>query len=550
MTSPVDIRPDHLEIVQGILREYLPGGVKVWVFGSRADWTTKDSSDLDLALESKSKLDRKVLGALADAFEDSDLPYTVDIVDINRVSDDFRQIVESQRMPLRGWKTTNYINWKNTTLGDCVVINDDAYSPKEEWRTMPFSRAVVINPRLRLERGETYPFVSMAAVDPNSHWAYADGQREYSSGGARFQDGDTLMARITPCLENGKIARYRSTNGSDAAYGSTEFVVIRGRAEVTDNQFAYYLTQSPAVRNYAISQMTGTSGRQRVPTSALDHIDVLIPPIKEQRRIAHILGTLDDKIELNRRMNATLEEMARALFKSWFVDFEPVRAKMEGHWRRGESLPGMPAELYDLFPEWLVPSELGEVPEGWEVGVLGDIVDSPRRGISPAEVEGGTPYIGLQHMPRRSIALAEWASAEDVTSAKSIFKKGEILYGKLRPYFHKVGIAAVDGVCSTDIVVMTSKVKGWSAFLLCCVSTDEFVAYTDQTSTGTRMPRTSWQTMKQYKICLPPLKLSGIFQDMVQPMLGGIMDNCHESRTLAALRDLQLPGLVFGDVRV
>ena len=173
----------------------------------------------------------------------------------------------------------------------------------------------------------------MAAVDPNSHWVYADDQREYSSGGARFQDGDTLMARITPCLENRKIARYRSTNGSDDAYGSTEFIVIRGRAEVTDNRFAYYLTQSPAVRNYAINQMTGTSGRQRVPTSALDHIDVLIPPLSEQRRIAHILGTLDEKIEMNRRMNATLEEMARALFKSWFVDFEPVRAKMEGRWR-------------------------------------------------------------------------------------------------------------------------------------------------------------------------------------------------------------------------
>ena len=92
----------------------------------------------------------------------------------------------------------------------------------------------------------------------------------------------------------------------------------------------------------------------------------------EQRAIAHVLGTLDDKIELNRRMNETLEGMARALFKSWFVDFEPVRAKMEGRWRRGESLPGMPAELYDLFPGRLVGSEVGEVPEGWEVEALGE----------------------------------------------------------------------------------------------------------------------------------------------------------------------------------
>ena len=101
-------------------------------------------------------------------------------------------------------------------------------------------------------------------------------------------------------------------------------------------------------------------------------LSVKIPPLAEQRAIAHILGTLDDKIELNRRMNETLEEMARALFKSWFVDFDPVRAKMDGRWRPGESLPGLPAEHYDLFPDRLVDSELGEIPEGWGVKELGD----------------------------------------------------------------------------------------------------------------------------------------------------------------------------------
>ena len=103
-----------------------------------------------------------------------------------------------------------------------------------------------------------------------------------------------------------------------------------------------------------------------------------MPPLHEQRAIAHALGTLDDKIELNRWMNETLEEMARALFKSWFVDFDPVRAKTEGRWRRGESLPGLPADLYNLFPDRLVDSELGEVPEGWGVTGLGDCVNVTR----------------------------------------------------------------------------------------------------------------------------------------------------------------------------
>ena len=109
-----------------------------------------------------------------------------------------------------------------------------------------------------------------------------------------------------------------------------------------------------------------------------------LPPLPEQRAIAHILGTLDDKIELNRRMNETLEGMARALFKSWFVDFDPVRAKMEGRWRPGESLPGLPAEHYDLFPDRLVDSELGEIPEGWEVRRMEDIAE--RVAMGPVRV--------------------------------------------------------------------------------------------------------------------------------------------------------------------
>ena len=120
----------------------------------------------------------------------------------------------------------------------------------------------------------------------------------------------------------------------------------------------------------------------------------------EQRAIAHILGTLDDKIELNRRMNETLEEMARAMFKSWFVDFDPVRAKMDGRWRRGESLPGLPAEYYDLFPDRLAPSELGEIPAGWTVETLGDIAAVSRTRIDPTEADDNTPYIGLEHVPR------------------------------------------------------------------------------------------------------------------------------------------------------
>ena len=206
----------------------------------------------------------------------------------------------------------------------------------------------------------------------------------------------------------------------------------------------------------------------------------MLPPDREQRAIAHILGTLDNKIELNRRMSETLEAMARALFKSWFVDFDPVRAKMEGR------DPGLPKPLADLFPTGLFDSQLGEIPKGWNVGTLGDVAEHPRRGVQPDDIDRSTPYIALEHMPRRSIALTDWASADGLESNKFEFKRGEMLFGKLRPYLHKVGIAPVDGVCSTDIVVVAPKSANWLGFVLGHVSSDAFVEYTDAGSTVPR----------------------------------------------------------------
>ncbi|MHB2149642.1 restriction endonuclease subunit S [Calditrichota bacterium LG25] len=252
----------------------------------------------------------------------------------------------------------------------------------KDWVILPFAEAVEINPNVPLIRNKIYPFVEMQKIDPSSRIVTPSKLRAFNGGGSRFRNGDTLMARITPSLENGKIAKYKNTEDVPFGHGSTEFIVIRGKEGVTDNDFVYYLMRSDLVRNYAMTQMTGTSGRQRVPVDSLYHLDVPIPPLLEQRAIAHILGTLDDKIELNRRMNETLEAMARALFKAWFVDFEPVRAKMEGRWKRGQSLPGMPAHLYDLLPDRLVDSELGEIPEGWDVKPIGEVVKI---------VGGGTP---------------------------------------------------------------------------------------------------------------------------------------------------------------
>jgi len=198
----------------------------------------------------------------------------------------------------------------------------------------------------------------------------------------------------------------------------------------------------------------------------------------------------------------------------------------------------------------VVDSEMGEIPKGWEVSSLGEVAALRRKGTDPASEASDTPYIGLADMPRGSIALTDWGRIGSVSSRKSIFLAGDILFGKLRPYFHKVGIAPVDGFCSTDIVVLRSRKPDWFSFVLACVSSSDFVAHTSQTATGTKMPRTSWQAMSGYDLCRPTDALASVFQRIVSPMLGRIVGNIHESRTLAALCDTLLPKLISGEIRL
>ncbi|MDW7979607.1 MAG: restriction endonuclease subunit S [Verrucomicrobiales bacterium] len=181
--------------------------------------------------------------------------------------------------------------------------------------------------------------------------------------------------------------------------------IIRPDADKLNPRFLKYLLISPDTQSRLLSLAAAGATRPALTKRMIESLDVLVPPLPEQRAIAHILGTLDDKIELNRRMSQTLEQMARALFKAWFVDFEPVRAKMEGRWRRGQSLPGMPADTYDLWPARLVPSELGEIPEGWGVGSFSTIVELLRQQVKPQNGRNGC--LTLQHPGVRRRAVPQ-----------------------------------------------------------------------------------------------------------------------------------------------
>lgn len=321
----------------------------------------------------------------------------------------------------------------------------------------------------------------------------------------------------------------------------SDLVIVRCGGELNPRFLAYYVNSVAA--HHVNSHLVGAV-QQHFNVASARKMSMRLPKFSEQRAIVEILGTLDDKIELNRRMRETFEAIARALFKSWFVDFGPVRAKAEGRHT------GLPKRIADLFPARLIDSELGEIPEGWHVAVLGDVAEHPRRTLAPDEIASETPYIALEHMPKRCIALSEWGVCEGLESNKFEFKHGEILFGKLRPYFHKVGVAPVDGVCSTDIVVVAPKAKEWFGFVLGHTSSDAFVDYTNAGSTGTKMPRTNWLEMARYEVTLPPKRVAAAFSGLMEPFVARIVAGIHESHTLAALRDTLLPKLISGELRV
>jgi type I restriction enzyme, S subunit len=334
-------------------------------------------------------------------------------------------------------------------------------------------------------------------------------------------------------------------------------------------EYLYYWLTSADGQHYLFSRVSQVGVPQiQTPLTTLRQAELPIPPLSEQRAIAHILGTLDDKIELNRRMNETLEAMARAIFKSWFVDFEPIRAKMEGRWRKGESLPGLPAHLYDLFPDRLVDaaqgsanvaggrmpgatSELGEIPEGWEVGTLGDVLTQRVDRCAPSDETRSRPYVPIECIAARSLLLSDSMSGEDAQSSLTKFAKGDLLFGAMRPYFHKVAISPFDGTTRTTVFVLRPKVTEDFAYAAMVLHDRGTIEYATNHSTGSTIPYAVWQgSLEAMPIVLPPTQVRALFDHLVRPFLDRIPPLFFENRTLAALRDALLPKLISGELRV
>jgi type I restriction enzyme S subunit len=382
-------------------------------------------------------------------------------------------------------------------------------------------------------------------------------EREFTGSGVKFQNGDTLIARITPCLENGKTAFVSGLPEGVVAHGSTEYIVLAGRPDESDNLFAYYLARSPDFRQYAIGHMEGTSGRQRVPSVAVENFTVTLPPLPEQRAIAHILGTLDDKIELNRHMNETLEAIARAIFKSWFVDFDPVRAKASGE--PPESICqrlGLTPDLLALFPERLIDSELGEIPEGWATASLYEMATyingAAYSAFEPNEVQRGLPIIKIAEL-KAGVTLQTKYSDVDMPEKYRI-NRGDILFSwsgnpdtSIDTYVWTNGPAWLNQHIFR--VVPPSELERPYVLAMLKYLRPVFaeVARNKQT---TGLGHVTVSDLKRLNCVKPPNSLLVRWHDLIVPILDRIFLSEVETQTLESHRDALLPKLLSGELRV
>ena len=412
-----------------------------------------------------------------------------------------------------------------------------------EWAVQRLDQIAEINPTRKVHKGSAVPFVDMAALPQFSRDISVNDVvvREAKGAGAHFQNGDTLLARITPCLENGKTAQVRCLDGDAIAEGSTEFIVLCGK-DPADNDYIYYLCREPAFREYAIGRMEGTSGRQRVSWQSIAAYQFAFPSPEERRETARVLSTLDDRITLLRETNATLEAIAQALFKSWFVDFDPVRAKMEG------CVPeGMDDATAALFPDVLEETELGPVPKGWRYSTIGEsfiltMGQSPP-GDTYNEAGDGLPF----YQGRTDFGFRFPSQRVFCTAPTRLAEPGDTLVSVRAP----VGDVnmALEKCCVGRGVAAVRHPNGCRSFAFYATRglRSRFDLFDSEGTVFGSINKKDFQA-------LPVIEPSGdvlvAFDEIAAPIDRRIVGNEEQIRTLATLRDTLLPRLISGQLRV
>ena len=359
-------------------------------------------------------------------------------------------------------------------------------------------------------------------------------KRGYDLPASSRQDGDVPVVSSSGITGNHNVAKVQGPGVVTGRYGTLGEVFFVKEDFWPLNTSLYvqdFKGNDPRFSAYFLKSILSGTSSDKAAVPGVNRNDLHARKVKVtrdcmlQRSIASILSAYDDLIENNRRRIQLLEQAARLLYEEWFV--------------------------YLRFPGHEHIKIKDGVPEGWEKKPLGDLCIEVRETVSPNALEPNIPYIGLEHMPRRSITLCEWGQVEQVTSSKHRFREGEILFGKIRPYFHKVGLAFVDGVASSDAIVIRPMNPRLLAFVLMTTSSDGFVAVTAQTmKEGSKMPRADWKQMQQYPVPQPPDGILCAFNDFIEPILQQLKAVSFSNRRLAVARDLLLPRLMNGEVAV
>ena len=387
-----------------------------------------------------------------------------------------------------------------------------------EWRTIRAADFIDFNPRLSLKKGDIATKVAMDKLKPFTKKIPETEKAEFN-GGAKFCNGDTVMARITPCLENGKTAFVDMLDDGEIGFGSTEFIVMRAKTGISDPQFVYYTAINPVFRNVAIKSMVGSSGRQRVQQSVLEELELSVPDLDEQRRIGDFLARIDEKIALNDRINDNLEQQAQAIYHERFETASP-----------------------------------DDLHSGWRTVTLGEVATILNKSFNPLK----EPEMLLEHYSIPAFDEARFPVFDLSTSIKSnkfIIDASCFMISKLNPTTKRVWkpyCLTGNAVCSTEFIVYKAKDKTITDFLYSVIDSNSFSDFMCSHvtgSTGSRQRTTPSDTLS-YELILPSEDELAEFQSLVSPMYAQIRINAIENDRLKRLRDSLLPKLMSGEIDV
>ena len=496
--------PDrHRATLEALLHEHLPD-VEAWAYGSRVNGRSHDGSDLDLVLRGPglAKIDAMRYADFLEAVGESTIPFLVEAHDWARLPETFRHEIERDRVVVANAEAPDG-HWLETCLGEVIELKCGYNLPRYE------------------RQAGSVPVVSSSGITDYHSEIKVSGPgvvtgRYGTIGKVFFVQGDYWPLNTTLYVSDFK--------GNDPRFISYFLKEI---------DFGAYSDKSavPGLNRHDLHQAT-----IRYPTSVAD-----------QRAIAHVLGVLDDKIALNRRMNETLEAMVRALFKSWFIDFEPVHAKQEGR------DTGLPKHLADLFPYGLVESEIGYVPEDWEVVPLPELMEvNPKRTLRRGQA---APYLDMANMPTNGHSPD--TVIERPFGSGTRFINGDTLVARITPCLENGKTAYVDflehgvtGWGSTEYIVMRPKPPLPNVYAYCLARSSRFREFLVRNMSGTSgRQRVSPQVLPQFLLPVPSERCAVAFGEVVLPFVARARDAALESHQLAAIRDILLPALISGDLR-